>query len=161
MTDAHRKYLVVETLVSVVINAAISALFVVLAFGGRSEVDLWGSGNLAMDMIPQTFAVAFFSALVPTALTRKRLRSGKVAPAENASTRLPRNLWLRSLLLAVAATVLIAGAMILILSALWNGPMAYGDVFLLKVVYGGVVALLVTPIALVAALADRPAVPQP
>lgn len=154
MTDAHRKYLIVETLVSVVVNGAISALFVVLAFAGRSEVDLWGPGNLAVDLLPQTFAVAFMSVLVPTILTRKRLRSGKLGRAEGVSSRLPRNLWLRSLLLAVAATVLIAGTMIALLAALWSGPIAYGDLFLLKVLYGGVVALLVTPIALVATLAD-------
>lgn len=159
MEAAHRKYLIVETAVSVVINAVISALFVVLSFGGRSEVELWGSDGLAPDMLVQTFAVALFSVLVPTALTRRRLRSGKISGADGRSASLPRNLFVRALLIAAAATVVLAGITIALLAAAWTGPMAYGDLFLFKVVYGGLVALLVTPVAVAAALRDRAAVP--
>ncbi|HTU12093.1 MAG TPA: hypothetical protein VMG08_14475 [Allosphingosinicella sp.] len=150
----HR-YIVTETLLSMAVNAAFSAGFAFLIFGGRSEIGLWGPSGLALDFAPQTFVIALMSVLVPTALTRRRMRSGALERSSGASSRLPRNLLVRALLVAVLATLALGGAATLLLATNWPGPLTFAAVLPLKIVYGALVASVVTPLALRAALLDR------
>jgi hypothetical protein len=149
------RYIFVETLISMIVNAAISAGFAWLVFGGQREIGLWGSGGLALDFAPQTFMIATMSVLVPTALTRRRIKAGALAEGRGPPPRLPRNPLVRAVLIATAATCVLGGAATALLAASWSGPLAFGAVLPLKIVYGAAVALLITPYALRAALADR------
>lgn len=148
-----QRYIIVETLIGMAINAAISAGFAIFVFGGRAEVGLWGADGLALDFVPQTFMVALMSALVPSLLTRRRIAAGAIH-ARGAPAPLPRNLLLRALLLASLATILLGGGATLILAFLLSGPVAFGALLPLKIAYGALVSALVTPLALRAALAD-------
>lgn len=103
MTPAHRKYLASETLVSIVINTLLSLFFGWVVFGRREVVHLWGPDGLAMDFAPQTFMVALMSTLVQGALTRRRVRPGKIASLAEKAVPLPQHLLLRSLLIALLA----------------------------------------------------------
>jgi hypothetical protein len=150
------RYILVETAISMAINAAISAGFALLVFGGRAEIGLWGPGGLAFDFAPQTFMIAGMSVLVPTTLTRRRIRTGLLPPGNGPPSRFPRNLLARALLVALAATIALGGAAVAILAATWSGPAAFAAVLPLKIIYGAGVALVVTPLALKAALLDRP-----
>jgi hypothetical protein len=150
-----RRYILVETAIGMVINALFSAGFAFLVFGGRAEIGLWGPDGLALDFVPQTFAIAMMSVLVPTALTRRRIRTGTLAARGEAPSPLPRNLLLRALLMALAATILLGGTATALLAAIRVGPLTFGAVLPLKIVYGALVALAVTPPALRAALLDR------
>lgn len=150
-----RRYIMIETLISMAVNAAFSAGFALLIFGGRAEIGLWGPDGLALDFAPQTFVIAMMSVLVPTALTRRRIRSGALAPGRGAPSRLPGNLLVRALLLALVATLLLGGTATALLAATWSGPLAFGAVLPLKIIYGAFVALAVTPPALRAAFQDR------
>lgn len=147
----HDAYIRKETLISMVINGVLSAVFFLLVFGLPESVAVWGVGNWVFDFLPQSFMITLMSTLVPGALTAKRLKSGVIEPATFAS-RLPRSLPLRALLLAVLAaaigTALIAG-----LAAL-TGINELGLVPALgfKVVYGIALGAVVTPIGLRAAL---------
>jgi hypothetical protein len=148
------RYIVIETLISMAINAAMSAAFAFLVFGGSAEIDLWGAGGLALDFAPQTFMIALMSALVPTALTRRRVRAGTLSRGSGQLSRLPRNLLIRALVAASVATVLLGGVAIAVLAATWSGALSFAAVLPLKIIYGAAVALLVTPLALRAALSD-------
>lgn len=156
-----RRYIVIETLISMAINAAFSAGFAFLMFGGRAEIGLWGPAGLALDFAPQTFVIAMMSVLVPTVLTRRRVRSGALAPGNGAPSRLPDNLLLRAALVALAATIVLGGAATALLAATWTGPLTFSAALLLKIIYGALVALAVTPPALRAALRDRMTREQP
>jgi hypothetical protein len=149
-----RRYVVIETLISMVVNATFSAGFTLLVFGGRAEIGLWGLDGLALDFAPQTFVIAMMSVLAPTALTRRRVRLGALEPGSGAS-RLPRNLFVRALAVALPATFLLGAAATALLAATWTGPLTFGAVLPLKIIYGALVALAVTPPALRAALLDR------
>lgn len=149
-----RRYILVETMIGMVINALFSAGFAFLVFGGRAEIALWGPTGLALDFVPQTFAIAMMSVLVPTALTRRRIRAGTLAPDGTAPSRLPRNLLVRALLMALVATVVLGGVATVLLAAIRVGPLAFAAVLPLKIIYGALVALAVTPPALRAALRD-------
>jgi hypothetical protein len=151
------RYIFTETAISIVINAAISAGFAFVVFGGRAEIGLWGPGGLAIDFAPQSFMIALMSVLVPTALTRRRIRTGTLKPGNGLPSRLPRNLVGRALLVALAATTVLGGIAVAISAAAWAGPLGFATVLPLKIIYGAAVAFIVTPTALKAALLDRPA----
>ena len=148
------RYVLVETLTSVAVNAAISAAFVFFIFGGKAEIGLWGPGGLALDFVPQTFMIAMMSVLVPTALTRRRIQAGAVRTRNCRRSRLPRRLAIRALLVAAVATLGLGGAAIAILAASCSGPLSFAALLGLKIGYGAIVASLVTPVALRAALSD-------
>jgi hypothetical protein len=142
-------------MISIVINMVLSALFVWLVFGGRDAVPVWGSGALATDFLPQTFMISLMSVLVPSTLTRKRRRAGGVEACEPRLSWLPRNLLLRALLVAVAATILFSSAATLLLTALASGPLPLAAIWPMKIAYGALVAIIVTPIALCVALGEE------
>ena len=50
-------YIAREILLSALINGAISVAFFVGVFGGAVPVPLWGLGNYAFDLVPQSFAI--------------------------------------------------------------------------------------------------------
>ena len=151
MTDGQRSYLRKETAVAVAINGAFSALFAWLAFGGRAAT----AQEVASDALPQSFAIALMTTLVPTLITRKRLRAGAVAPLSRAN-RLPGNLLLRALLVGALAA-LVGGALHwFVVRPL--GPETWRFELLLpyKVAYGALLALAIAPPILRRALADLP-----
>jgi hypothetical protein len=134
----------------------ISALFMFAVFGRSERIDLWGLHGLALDFVPQTFMITLMSVLVPTALTRKRLREGRIVGyASTRSTRWPSNMWVRALLVAAALTAMLGGAASWILSISWNGPLPYWRAFPLKLLYGALVALIATPLGLRIALSEK------
>ncbi len=146
--QAQQKHLLRETAVSVVINAFLSAFFVWLIFGGRAQVPLWGSSGLARDFIPQTFVIALMATLVPSAITRKRLRNGQLGPGRTRATKLPRNLFVRALLFAIAVTAAAVPAVVAILGVGAIKSLPFASVLILKVGYGALLALIVTSLAL-------------
>jgi hypothetical protein len=149
------RYIFIETLISIVINAVISAGFALFVFGGRTEIPLWGASGIAFDFVPQTFMIALMSVIVPTALTRKRIRAGALSQESHQSAPLPRNLFARALLIAFLATIVLGGMAIVLTICLWGGPADFKMVLPIKILYGAMVALVVTPLALRAALADK------
>lgn len=154
MGTSYRHYIAVETAVSIVINVIISALFMVAVFGRTPQIELWGAHGLALDFIPQTFMITAMSVLVPTLLTRKRIRRGIVLGRQKNTPRLVRHLAVRVVLLAALLTIILGGIGVAILSASWQGPVSYWHTFPLKLLYGGLVALIATPIGLFIALSE-------
>jgi hypothetical protein len=136
------------------INAALSALFVFLIFGGRDRIPLWGMGGLAFDFLPQTFIIAFMATLVPSVLTRQALHSGKVAAVEGHAPKLPRNLFLRALLIPVLVSIVAMPLAILALASISPWPLPFAAVLPMKILYGAAVACVVTSCALRAVLCE-------
>jgi hypothetical protein len=145
------RYIAIETAISAGINAALSIAFAIVVFGGQPVLDLHARAVL-LDLLPQGFMIAFMATLVPTLLTRRRRDMAKVAalPGRHA---LPRNVVVRALLFGAAAALLGTGAFaVLQPEALLAAPLFIA----LKAAYGALLAIIVTPIALRAALRDPP-----
>ena len=155
MSPAHRGYVRTETIISIVINSAVSALFVWLAFSGATVVPVWGAGGLAIDFLPQTFMITLMSVLVPSAITRKRRRAGVVEAGPATPAWLPRNLLLRAILLALGSTVLFSALGRALLSVAADGSVDIGTVWPLKIACGALIAAIITPFAVRAALGDE------
>lgn len=143
-----------ETAISAVINAAFSALFFWLVFGGVDPVPLWGRGNWVFDFVPQGFMVALMSTLVPGALAAKALRAGAIHAAGRGNG-LPGALIPRALVLAVGAAALGTAVMAVITVLSGVAELRATTAAAVKVGYGAALALLVTPLALRRALAHR------
>ena len=154
MALSHRRYVVTETTVSILINVLISALFMGIVFGRSTWIELWGGQGLAVDFIPQTFMISAMSVLVPTLLTRQRIRRGVLVGRSGFRPRLLGNLALRVLAVAVVLTLTLGAAGVLMLYALWTRPLSFWEVFPMKLLYGAVVALIATPIGLYIALSE-------
>lgn len=154
MTPAQRRYVRTEMAIAAVINAALSAVFVWLAFGGQAVVPVLGWRGLAVDTVPQSLMVALMSCLVPTVLTRRRLAAGRVT-ALSPGHRWPRHGLVRALLVAVpiAALAGLVGAAVLPLT----GPSwSFGAVAALKPLYGALLGAIIARLAVLLALGDAP-----
>jgi hypothetical protein len=154
MASSIRRYVITETTVSICINVLISALFMGLVFGRNTWIELWGGHGLAVDFIPQTFMISAMSVLVPTLLTRRRLARGVLVRSPGGRAPLPGNLALRVMVLAIGLTLTLGAAGVLILDLFWTRPLHFWEVFPMKLVYGGIVALIATPIGLYIALSE-------
>ena len=148
-----------ETRLSMAINAVLSLVFYLLFFGLSGPVPVGGLGGFAFDFIPQSFAITLMSVLVPGLLTARKLATGKLTPQPGKSG-LPRSLWLRGLLMAaLAAFVGAAGGSILVL-AYGSASIAWPAGAAIKIVYGLLLARIVTPVGLIAALRRGVAAPH-
>jgi energy-converting hydrogenase Eha subunit C len=154
MGNGYRRYIAAETGISILINVIFSALFMFAVFGRTASIDLWGGHGLAVDFVPQTFMISAMSVLVPTLVLRKRVGRGVLKTRSGTPPRLLSHLALRVLLLSGLFTIILGGIGVVILSASWAGPLRFWQAFPLKLVYGGIVALIATPIGLVIALSE-------
>jgi hypothetical protein len=152
MPPLRAKYLAVETAISIAINAAISIGFVWLVFHGHDHVPASGPGSLVRDAAPQTFMITLMSTLVPSLITRQRMRSGHLEAwhrsQPGATHRPTRKIFLRALTLAIAAGVLGLILNAAILPLLFPGGLPYERVFFFKAAYGALVALVITPLVI-------------
>ena len=134
-------YLLRESLVSAVINGLISVAFFLGTFSGIDPVPVWGLGNYAFDFIPQSFAVALMSALVPGFLARMALKSGKFGsrPVPGTGT-----IVVRAFAWALGALAVGAGAAALILWLVAAVSIPWSPAFAIKIVYGALLGAVVT-----------------
>lgn len=147
------RFILRETLVSIVINTVLSIGFFLLVFGRSQTVPLWGVGNWVFDAIPQSFMIALMGTLVPGMMAGKALRTRKLAV--NGEPQPFSRLALRALVTALIAAA--AGYALAGLVAELSGLKHFGWMLALaiKAAYGATLAAIVTPFALRAALAAR------
>ena len=142
---AHSGFVARETCVSIVINAAISAGFFVAFFGWGGTVT---AAALAPDSFPQAFAIGLMGSLIPGLLTRSRVGRGAIS-ARIGKARI--GVVPRAILIAIGSGIALGGAAYLALK-LVGGEFAWAAALPLKMACGGLVALVVTPLAVRAAL---------
>ena len=151
MNAQQKAYVRRETLVSVAVNAALSAIFAFLVFGGSAAV---ATGDLVADAVPQSFMIALMTTIVPTLVTRRRLRAGTVGALARPGSRLPSNLALRALLVALLAAAAGLALHWLLLAAAGRAEWPFGAVLAMKIAYGAALAAICAPWLLRRALAD-------
>ncbi len=127
-----RDVVVRETVISVVANMIMSALFFVLVFGRHGPVSLAATGP---DLIPQTFMVTLMGSIVPGWLTARRQQTGRYGAVV-----------VRSFLAALAAAIIIGGGGWLLLDSSTEA-IPYGVAVAARVALGGVLSIVVTPSA--------------
>ena len=150
MTPESLAYVKRETMIGAGINAALSAFFTFVAFGGNGAA----VGDVAIDALPQSFMIGLMTALVPTAITRSRLRRGVIASAATEKSWLPDNMAVRASVVAVGAAIFGGGLQWLLLPLLTPAEWPFSTILGFKVIYGALLGLLIGPFVLRRALAD-------
>jgi len=153
VSPSQWRYLRQEAAIGATITAMLSLVFTLVMFGRAAQVPVFGAGGLIADAIPQNFFGALMCVVVPTIVTRRRLRSGSIARAP-AVIRLPRALLPRAVL--VAAITAGVGTLLAMLF-LGTGPSKWPflTVIVMKVAYGLLLGAIVSGVAARAALADE------
>ncbi|MFZ6730946.1 hypothetical protein ACO0LG_03395 [Undibacterium sp. Ji42W] len=152
MTTKHNSYIARETAINTVFSVVLGIAFAFLFFQSDTHIDL-GSRKVVLDIMPQSFAVAFMSSLIPSLLTHQRRSNGKLQALESKHS-LPRNVFLRSTVTGVIVTTICTAAYAVLGPAQGAIVLILGQFVMLKAVFGGILSLVVTPIALISALRD-------
>ncbi|WP_260929013.1 hypothetical protein [Novosphingobium sp. 9] len=143
-----------ETLTSVAINTVLSLAFFLVVFRLEARVPVWGLGNLVFDTLPQSFMITLMGVLVPGLIARAKRQAGKVEALSERSI-LPYSPWVRAIAMALVSALVCSAIALAIFAALgWqdvNWWCALGG----KLVFGAMLALVVTPVGLRAALVPR------
>lgn len=143
-----RRYIAIETAVSVIINIVLTVAPSAISLSGQQAV-LISAHGMAPAIAAPMFMSAFMSALVPSLLTRRRYRNGKLQPPLHTDTPTVLRAVSAALFLAAASAV-IGMFLTSIVSRQWAGASLKVGVMLLAYgAYGGVLAALVTPAALI------------
>jgi hypothetical protein len=124
-----------ETLISVVINSAISVGVCLLLFGLDRPVP---ASALGWDFLPQSFMIALMGTVVPALMLRRRL-GASVA-----------RIVMCAVAMAIAAALLPGSVASVLTHMLVEDSLAARNALLLKAAYGAALAAVVTPIALIA-----------
>ncbi len=143
-----RRYIAIETAVSVIINIVMTVTPSAIALSGQQTVLISAQG-MAPAIAAPMFMSAFMSALVPSLLTRRRYRNGKLQSPLHAGG--PTVFQAVSAALFLAASLTLLGMFLTsIVSRQWAGESLRVEVVLLVYgAYGGILAALVTPAALI------------
>ena len=146
MSDVIGTVIAKETRISVIINMVLSAVFFFLAFGLSPKALMTAApDHLALDYIPQSLAIGFFAALVPALIMSGKRRKGQIDSVDSNAVPFKTNL-LRAVGFALAAGGV--GLLLMFALPLISAGMSYFPALAMKVIYGGVLAFLVTPRAL-------------
>ena len=143
MSNAIDSIIKKETRISVIISTVLSAAFFFLAFGLSPKVLTTASPDqLALDFIPQSLAIGFFAALMPSLIFGNKRRKGKIDGLDRNPDSVGKIL-LRSIGFALVAGV--TGALIAFVLRLFVAQIAYFPAAAVRVIYGGLLAYIVTP----------------
>lgn len=157
LSAEHRKYITIETIISVVFNTVFSIIFAFIAAQGADRLPLWGPMGMAVDLIPTVFMITLVTTIVVTLLTYKRMAAGKAPRLDRSEggplAWAPRNAFLRGFIYAALMAIVLVPLSIGALLALGIDELPFSTFLPFKAVYGGVFAALVTPPIVRAALA--------
>ena len=143
-----RRYIIAETVIGVIINIVVNVVPTALSLNGQETVSIIRAHGLAFDAVPQLFMSAFMSALVPSLLTRSRDLKGKLRTSfEWDGTSV---LQIVRISLVLAALLASLGMFLLgtVLPRMAGESLNVGTMLLFNGAYGGLLAALVTPSAL-------------
>lgn len=161
MEKAHVHYLVGEQIIgSAIINFIIGVGIAYGLFRAMAVVPMWGEKSIGGDIIATAFLLTLILGLIVTPITHKKIKSGHLPKMAWSRTshailgKLPANTFLRSLILGVVYTAVIAPMFILILSVLNIQEMTFGHFVIFKASFAALIAALSAPVFALCALGD-------
>ena len=153
-SEARAAYIRRETAISIGINSVLSLSFFALLFHGLTDVELGRREGLIMDCLPQGFVIGLMSTLVPGLLTVRRLAAGRTG-SDVQVRHFPGMLLVLALGVAIGAAAIGTVMVAAIAMAAEVVSVAFTAAAVLKVLYGGLLAAVVTPPVIRAALNQR------
>lgn len=139
-----------QTTISIVISMAFSAAFFLLIFRTAGPVEIWEPDFLAFDFLPQSVMASLMAALMPALQTRAAMTRGELL----GQVPTIKSVVLRAFMFALLGFGL-AGIVIAILQVSGIAVLAWGTAFVIKVIYGGLLGIVITPLAVRAVLGSN------
>ena len=162
MTRGHLRFLLLEQGIgSAAFNFLLNGAIAFLVFRSLERVPLWGQQSIVGDTIGTCFFLPFFTALIVTPLVRKRVLAGSVAGLAWTRETHPPLGWLpsrtgrRGLVLGVVSALLVGPLSIWLLSRHGVTELAFWPFVGFKASFAAALALVITPIIALWAIASR------
>jgi hypothetical protein len=152
MPTSQQNYLFTESAIGSAISLALSILFVFVIFDLEQAVPIFGINGLIFDALPQSVAIAFMATLMPTLLTRRRLKTGKINVIDGRVSRLPHNVFLRSLMVAIVVTISAIILHFVVFGLTGLNSLSFTSVLIYKASYGALLGAVVAYYSLLNAL---------
>ena len=153
MKKSYTRYLYMELLIGAMFGAFFSLLFTFIIFGRKSWIPMGGTGGLVVDSLPQSFMILFMGSLVPTLMTRRRVRQRSVEPLGAEPSMRPANPVLRALAIALPIAGIFA-LLHLIVQRIGPAEWPFGIILAFKLVSGALLGIIAASIAVPSALRD-------
>jgi hypothetical protein len=157
----HRRFLLLEQGIgSAIFNILLNGAIAWALFRHLDVVPLWGQQSIVGDTLGTSFFLPFFTALIVTPLVRRRVRSGGInaldwtRESHSLLGWLPPGTFRRATTLGVLTLIVVGPLAVLGLHVFSVNELAFGAFVLFKAMFAGVLALLVTPLISLWALAE-------
>lgn len=151
ISDHHRKFLRIDQcLVPGIINVAINGGIAWALLRAHTEIPLWGDPSVGIDLIATGFLLPFFTCMIVSRIVGGQVRSGKLEPL--ASDQIGsrgfhhRSILERALFLGTACVVFASAPMVAALEMANAQPIAFYSFVGFKAIWGGLLAVLLTPL---------------
>ena len=161
MEPHHRRFLLLEQGIgSAIFNILLNGAIAWAMFRHLDVVPLWGQESIAGDTLGTTFFLPFFTALIVTPLVRRRVRHGGLdalgwtRDSHSVLGWLPPGTFRRALTLGFVTLIVVGPLAVLALHVLSVDQLAFGPFIIFKSVFAGLLALVVTPVISIWALAE-------
>ena len=172
LPEQHRRYVITQAIIATAfINLALNAGIAWVSARNEDNVPLWATPlidkpSTITDTVGTFFILPLLTCLIFTALARRELRHGKLAPLHWSRSshpflaRLPSGTLKRGLALGAIVTIALSPLAVPILVAADFGDLTVGEFVLYKAIFGVVLGAIVTPVVALWAIADvEPAEP--
>ena len=159
--DEHRAFLIRTQLVGpAAVNFTLNASIAWYLYRQAPYISVWHPQGIVTDAVISLFVISFLACLVTTPLVKLAVTYGKVSPLQWRRAdhpwlgQLPSSLLLRSIVFGILGAV--AGGLILIggLTVLSVPGMQLVQFVIFKGIYAAVVAVIVSQLVAICALAD-------
>lgn len=137
-----------QMITSIIISMAVSAAFFLLVFRMTDPIAIGAPDNLALDFLPHTGFASFLAAFIPALQTRAAMARGEL-PGKAPGVM---SVLLRAILFAVIGLGF-AGLIIAVLNASAIATFSWSTAFAIKIAYGALLGVIITPPAVRAVLA--------
>ena len=164
MSPQHKRFLIEQSVGSVVVNLLINSVIAYLMFRGAATVPLWGQQSIAGDTIGTTFFLPLFTCLIVTPLVRRQVRAGAVAAFPGTPLGLqwmPERTFRRGARLGLICAVVVAPPTLWLLTRLGVTEQSFWGFVTFKACFAAALGAPVTPLIALWAIANPALRSQP
>lgn len=161
MEAHHRRFLLLEQGIgSAIFNVVLNGLIAWALFRHLEVVPLWGQESIVGDTLGTSFFLPFFTALIVTPLVRRRVRKGGIdglgwtRESHSLLGWLPPGTFRRAATLGFLTLIVVGPLAVLALHLFSVEQLAFWSFVAFKAAFAGALALLVTPVISLWALAE-------
>ncbi|TAL30011.1 MAG: hypothetical protein EPN93_20545 [Spirochaetes bacterium] len=158
--NEFKKFLLVQALISALINMSLNAGIGIFLFWELEVVPLWGNPGIALDTLATAFLLSWLTVLFVAPFAHMEMKKGTVEKFGKELRFLrgswlkymPRGFFLQSMIIGVVTAAIFTPVMVGALSVLGVDGMSFRSSVIYKTVFATLLALVVNPVTWMSAL---------